>query len=316
MSVLTPHEAWLARRRSGIGGSDVSAIIGISPFKTALDVWAEKRGITTSASSQQMDFGRLLEPAILQAFAERSELQVRQVPQEFLPVAHRARPWQLASPDGGTVTSPSYPVEAKNVSQWQSREWGEEWTDEIPDHYQVQCQWYLSALESDICYVAALIGGCELRCYTVRRNEKLITKLIAACERFWFVNVVGGERPVVVARDGDTLAKIYAEPTKTLLDSTPETDEMAKRLAELDAQAELIAAQRAELETEFKALIGPDLGIQGAGWSAKWISAKGRKKFDVAAAIGVGAISQDVVDKFTIRGEPERRFLFKTKTGD
>ena len=121
---MTPHEAWLSRRRAGIGGSDVAAIIGISPFKTALDVWAEKRGITTSASSPQMDFGRLLEPAILQAFSERSELQVRQVPQEFLPVAHRSRPWQLASPDGGTVTNPSCPVEAKNVSQWQSREWG------------------------------------------------------------------------------------------------------------------------------------------------------------------------------------------------
>jgi predicted phage-related endonuclease len=39
-----PREEWLVLRRKGIGGSDVSAILGINPWKTAMDVWLEKTG--------------------------------------------------------------------------------------------------------------------------------------------------------------------------------------------------------------------------------------------------------------------------------
>lgn len=34
-----PEEEWLAYRRRGIGGSDVAAILGISPFRTARDLF-------------------------------------------------------------------------------------------------------------------------------------------------------------------------------------------------------------------------------------------------------------------------------------
>lgn len=34
-----PEEEWLAWRRKGIGGSDAAAIMGISPFRTARDIY-------------------------------------------------------------------------------------------------------------------------------------------------------------------------------------------------------------------------------------------------------------------------------------
>ncbi len=39
------REEWLDWRRRGIGGSDVSAIMGISPFRTARDIYYDKLGI-------------------------------------------------------------------------------------------------------------------------------------------------------------------------------------------------------------------------------------------------------------------------------
>lgn len=35
---------WLAYRLSGIGGSDAAAVLGLSPFKTNVEVWEEKVG--------------------------------------------------------------------------------------------------------------------------------------------------------------------------------------------------------------------------------------------------------------------------------
>ena len=44
MNAVAERAAWLAERRSGIGGSDIAAILGLSPWKTAVDVWLDKTG--------------------------------------------------------------------------------------------------------------------------------------------------------------------------------------------------------------------------------------------------------------------------------
>lgn len=37
-----PEEEWLEYRRRGIGGSDAAAILGVSPFATARDLYYDK----------------------------------------------------------------------------------------------------------------------------------------------------------------------------------------------------------------------------------------------------------------------------------
>ena len=56
MSELT-REEWLARRRSGIGGSDVAAVLGLSPWKSPRQVWLDK---TTDATDDRQTMPMLL----------------------------------------------------------------------------------------------------------------------------------------------------------------------------------------------------------------------------------------------------------------
>ncbi|MDY0364217.1 MAG: YqaJ viral recombinase family protein, partial [Bacilli bacterium] len=35
---------WIEERRRGLGGSDIGAILGLSPWKSAFQVYQEKRG--------------------------------------------------------------------------------------------------------------------------------------------------------------------------------------------------------------------------------------------------------------------------------
>ena len=49
--VLTPtenltREQWLAYRRQGIGGSDAASVLGISPFRTGVDLYYDKLGLS------------------------------------------------------------------------------------------------------------------------------------------------------------------------------------------------------------------------------------------------------------------------------
>ena len=48
---LTEQE-WLAYRRQGIGGSDVAAILGISPFRTARDLYDDKLNIASAVDDK------------------------------------------------------------------------------------------------------------------------------------------------------------------------------------------------------------------------------------------------------------------------
>ena len=56
--------AWLKGRRTGIGGSDVAAVLGLNPWKTPLDVWNDKLGISEDKEmSEPAYWGRKRIPA-------------------------------------------------------------------------------------------------------------------------------------------------------------------------------------------------------------------------------------------------------------
>lgn len=74
------RRTWLAARAHGpdgsipitIGGSDVAAVFGISPWKTPLDLWLEKAGKLIPDESENMwqkEMGHLLEPVVAQMYA-------------------------------------------------------------------------------------------------------------------------------------------------------------------------------------------------------------------------------------------------------
>ena len=68
-----PRDEWLAYRKTGIGGSDVAAILGISPFGTARDIYYDKLSIASfyddEANKYQKKIGTLLEDVVAEMFA-------------------------------------------------------------------------------------------------------------------------------------------------------------------------------------------------------------------------------------------------------
>ena len=50
---MNAREQWLADRRKGIGGSDIGAILGLSPYRTLMDVFLDKRGETQPKGNEQ-----------------------------------------------------------------------------------------------------------------------------------------------------------------------------------------------------------------------------------------------------------------------
>ena len=71
------REEWLAYRRQGIGGSDAAAIMGISPFRTARDIYYDKLNLVTVDEYEgnwvALRIGHLLEDLVAEIFTKMAE---------------------------------------------------------------------------------------------------------------------------------------------------------------------------------------------------------------------------------------------------
>ena len=180
------HADWLRYRTMGIGGSDVSIIAGINPYKSAYQLWLEKTGQTEPAESENeyTHFGTVLEPVIRREFMERTGLKVRQ---KHMLLQSEEYPFMIANLDGVINLNGEMCIfEAKTASAYKL----DEWQSGIPPEYMLQVQHYMAVTDARKTYIAALIGGNHFLYKLVERDNEIISKIIAMEKYFWEVNVL------------------------------------------------------------------------------------------------------------------------------
>lgn len=269
--------------RNWIGGSDIAAIVGLSPWKTAVQLWDEKRNPKPDTDSPAKARGRRWEAVVLEMMEESLAEQGKYftVDSTNVRLIDPTHNWMRAEVDAmGLLIEEGAEdcycnVELKTVHPFKAREWGASASDELPTHYTAQAMWGLGVTGRQRCIVAALFGAEELRTYTVERDDDVIAWLRAEAVKFWDLVQTGvPPQPVALAdldvlhpREG-TAPALYAdaELTRTLLRMRALKREMEARQAEWDL-----------LEFEVKRAMGDcELLVIGseAKAAAKWKSRK------------------------------------------
>jgi putative phage-type endonuclease len=183
--------AWHAARASALGGSEVAAVLGLSPWESRFSLWHTKKGYAGGEDDNAvMRWGRWLEEPIARAFADlHPEYRVRRTGTW----ASRSRPWQLATPDRllSTLTERAL-LEVKTSHN--ADEWGEPGTDEVPIYYRTQALWQLDTLGLSRAHIAVLISGSDYREYVVDWNIAEVCVLREAGREF-LDTVERDERP-------------------------------------------------------------------------------------------------------------------------
>src|SRR5574341_639051 len=132
-------EKQLALRQTGIGASEVAAVVGLHPTRKPIDVWAEKTGRAERFEGNAFtEWGQRIERVVAEAWQERHpDVSI------FTPGTLRHRDenfsYALASPDRVVVPQGRRArdvwqelLEIKNVSTFRADDFGEG-EDEIPD---------------------------------------------------------------------------------------------------------------------------------------------------------------------------------------
>ena len=175
---------WHAARANGIGGSEIAAVVGLSPHESRFSLWHRKKGLVGPVEENpQMRWGKKHEPTICAEFAELHPEWIVHISGTY---AAAGRAWQIANPDRllyrPETDEPFALLEAKTARDDEG--WGKEGTGEIPVHYRAQCLWYLDVLGLPVCHLAVLIAGADYREYLVEYDPDEARILREAGARF------------------------------------------------------------------------------------------------------------------------------------
>jgi putative phage-type endonuclease len=310
--------AWLEERRSGIGGTDAAAILGMSKFATPFDVYTEKMGpVEPKEDTERMFWGRALEDVIAQRY---SALTGRTLLNPEKAIRHPEHPVLMGTPDR-LVVGESRGVEIKNVGAESVDEWGEPGTDEVPPGYLIQSCHYLLVTGLDAWDVVPLFSGNELAVYTVHRDDEFLEKMRATLLSWWRRHVVAGIPPEVTGADStrDMLSRRFPRDAGMTVEATECMNAVAERLHLARIEQARAEAVRAECENQLKAFMGDGSGVVGRGWRATWRSTREVEKVDWHELATEAVAQLDKTKKFdrarflarfTTRKPGPRRFLF------
>jgi len=206
---------WLKWRQKGIGGSDISSVCNINPWKSSLALYYEKTAEIKEDDEENLpaELGTYLEPFMRAKFEkwfkknEGIDVEVIRLPYIL---QHRTNDIALANIDG-YIFQPDRglcAVEIKTTSERNYKDWEE---DNLPDYYYTQCQWYMYVTAMLQCYIVFLIGNRKIGVKLIEINNEVIDKLVEKANYFWNTFVIPKVPP---APDGtesskNALASIY-----------------------------------------------------------------------------------------------------------
>lgn len=309
------RDQWLAERRNGIGGSEVAAVLGVSRYAGPTRIYYEKLGVLPHEDNAAMEWGRRLEPVVIDKFAdEHPEFHVRPGPGL---VAHPDRPWQRATVDALVAESPDGPpIAVFDAKTGSSRvvEWGEEGSDEVPLPYLCQLVWYMDVYGLDRGFVGVLLDGCDYREYTVEYDADLAARMRAHCAVFWHHHVLAGVAPEADGLDDTTrvLSEVH-DPQRGSKGELPVEVVGWAQIYRAAREDEKAAAARKEeaanhIRSAFVAAGSPHYGYVAGKKVASW-SVAGGGPVDVFDEEAFAADHPDLYRKYltTRMREPTRR---------
>lgn len=267
------REDWLAYRRQGIGGSDAAAVLGISPFRTAVDLYYDKldRPIEDDGANWvAMEVGTLLEDLVARIFAKKTGLRVYQRKCMF---QHPDYPWMLADldylvelPDGSTAI-----LECKTTNYNARDKWEYNGKPIVPVYYEVQGRHYMAVMDLDRVYFCCLYGNNEDEAIIrhIDRDMDYESELLFLEEDFWQNNVQVQVEPPYLENDGELILESLrrlmgpsAKDAPPVLLTSPQSARVF-RFLELQGEKKRLDAESNRLKTEMdrmKALIVADMG--------------------------------------------------------
>ena len=211
----TNMTGWLERRKHGIGGSEIAAILGDSEWSSPRQVWMNKLGMfddKPNEQSEQARWGNLLETTVATEWANRRNKKWIHIP---VILQDDERPYLLANIDGFVLSDDEQLIEEileiKTTSAYNEDAWS---TGLVPIYYMHQVNWYCGITRVPKFTVACLVGGQKLYDYSLPAQPEMFERQTKAADVFWLENVSKCIEPKANNVDVEMLSEISINKEK------------------------------------------------------------------------------------------------------
>jgi len=297
------REEWLKVRKLGLGGSDMAAVLGLSPWRSPIDVWLDKTSDTVEEKeSEPMYWGNVLEEVVAQEFAKRSGYKVRN---NNFTLQSEAYPYLLANIDREIVGLDAG-LECKTANAFKANEWD---GDNVPDAYYIQCQHYMAVTGKSSWWIACLVGGNTFYYKEIKRNEEVIAAIIDTGAAFWeLVKNKTMPAPDDTKQCENALKKLYQKSNGQSVELPANYGNMIIDYLEIKNQLSELEAKKRGIENVMKDFLKDNEKATYGEHFVSWKSTKPRETFDAKA------FKDDYPElhkKYIKVGEPSRRMDIK-----
>lgn len=308
------REQWLAERRTGIGGSDVAAILGLSPWATPLTVWLDKTGRSPQKEETlAMRIGTRLEDFVAELYCEETGRKV----QRYTKMIHRGCLLgnfdRLVIREGEKVAS--HMGEVRTDTLLECKTGTRPWDDgEVPIYYQTQVQHYMglepALKQAHIAYLNLTYR--QFSVYTIPRHDGVIAELQGRMSEWWERHIVRGEIPKPSTEADCKLLWQTSNPGKRV-EATAEILEAVERLRSVRTAYDEIKGEKESLEAAVKGAMGNAETL--VGWNgfplATWKSGRDMEVIDWKGIVAELDPPKELVSRHTSTKPGKRTFLLK-----
>ena len=279
-----PYVVWLEYRQSGIGGSDVAAVYGLSPFMTMKDLYWDKIGLKPAVSDErnwiEKQVGKLLEDFVAEIFEKKTGLKIHKVKKMY---RHPHHEYMLADLDyvvehrdgelGVLEIKTSHPANKINWAR-----------NGIPYHVNLQGRHYMAVTDYSFCYFACLFGNNDFIIRYITRNHEFENQMIQDEGNFWYQYVAALKEPPYVESPDLVLASLgrhYGAGDKSVPIVDLSTDWVCdiQRYMELKVKKAHHNKMIREIDEEMKRIYAPIAEVLGKATNA--VILDGSRKFNI-----------------------------------
>ena len=220
IEILRPssRDEWLSLRRQTVGASDMPALLGVHPFRSEFELYAEKSGQLTNAVDETppMRRGRLLEPAAIELL--REERPTWTVTGNPIPGGEFYRDLDLGmscTPDAFLVDPTR---EGRGIGQIKSvqsmvfsRSWVQDGVIEPPLYVVIQAlqEAFLTGSTWAVAIALVVDFGVDLHIVEIPVHAKVIDRLKNEAKKFWKRVAKNDPPPINFEKDADAIKALY-----------------------------------------------------------------------------------------------------------
>jgi putative phage-type endonuclease len=294
---------WHQERAKGIGGSEITAILGLDPYKTPLDVFLDKTGQSEPfKGNEHTRAGKKLEAVVVDYFVEETGAEIIAGDDGIIQQQLLSKPYILGTVDRIFKLNDSFGVLECKTTQKTIDE------DELPKNWFCQVQWYMGIFGLKTGAIAWLERGLNFNVVYVSFDEELFKYMVNEAEKFWLNHVQTGIAPEPIS--GSDIEKLFNRSTEgKTTEANEETALVVSELAEVNEHIKTLEDKAESLKEQLKLVLQDSERLSYLGNTLiTWKSSKASTIFDVET---FKKEQPELYSKYLKERAGSRRFLLK-----